>query len=242
MAELVQGKRMAKRTTDPKLAVAYLRVSTEDQNLGPDAQRSAIERWAAANGVEVTSWHVDQGVSGGAPIDSRPGLLSAIDAAADCGAGLLVVAKRDRLARDVMLAAMTEQLLARQGARVVSAAGEGTDGASDDPSAQLMRTLIDAFAQYERALIRARTKAALAVKMALGEVSGTVPYGFERTEAGKLVECASEQSVLSVARTLKASGLSFRAVCAELERAGLISRSGQPFGLTQVVRMLKVAA
>jgi len=234
---------VAKRSlTDSKLAVAYLRVSTEDQNLGPDAQRAAIERWAVANGVTVTSWHTDHGVSGGAAIDKRPGLLAAIDAAGERKAGLLVVAKRDRLARDVMLAAMTEQLLARQGARVVSAAGEGTEGGSDDPSAQLMRTLVDAFAQYERALIRSRTKAALAVKRARGEVSGTVPYGFERTEGGKLVECEDEQRVLAAVQLMRSGGLSFRAVVSELERAGLVSRSGLPFGLTQVARMMKAAA
>lgn len=227
--------------TNAKLAVAYLRVSTEDQNLGPEAQRAAIERWAAANGITVASWHVDQGVSGGAAIDKRPGLLAAVDAAGERKAGLLVVAKRDRLARDVMLAAMTEQLLARQGARVVSAAGEGTEGGSDDPSAQLMRTLVDAFAQYERALIRSRTKAALAVKKARGEISGTVPYGFACAEGGKLVPCDPEQRVLAAIQSMRAGGMSLRAVVAELERAGLVSRSGHAFGLTQVARMVRAA-
>jgi site-specific DNA recombinase len=230
---------MAKRITDPKRAVAYLRVSTEDQNLGPEAQRAAIERWAAANGVAVVAWHQDHGVSGGAPVDARPGLLAAIADVGKLSAGLLVVAKRDRLARDVLIAAMIEQLAARQGARVASAAGEGTE--NDDPSGQLMRTMVDAFSQYERALIQARTKAALGVKRARGEVAGTVPYGFERTAGGKLVQNEAEQRVLSVARELRANGVSFRGVVAALERTGLTSRSGLPFGLTQVARMLKAA-
>lgn len=230
---------MAKRITDPKRAVAYLRVSTEDQNLGPEAQRAAIERWADANGVAVIAWHQDHGVSGGAPVDARPGLLAALADVGKLSAGLLIVAKRDRLARDVLIAAMIEQLLTRQGARVASAAGEGTE--SNDPSGQLMRTMVDAFSQYERALIRARTKAALGVKRARGEVAGTVPYGFERTASGKLVQNEAEQRVLSVARELRTSGVSFRGVVAALERTGLTSRSGLPFGLTQVARMLKAA-
>jgi DNA invertase Pin-like site-specific DNA recombinase len=234
---------MAKRNTDPKRAVGYLRVSTEDQNLGPEAQRAAIELWASRSGVTVTSWHVDQGVSGGASIDSRPGLLAAIDAAGESKAGLLVVAKRDRLARDVMLAAMTEQLLARQGARVVSAAGEGTEGGSDEPAAQLMRTLVDAFAQYERALIRSRTKAALAVKRARGQRVGGVPYGMQLASDGAALELnAAEQAVIARIRSWRAAGLSLRGIVAECERAGIVARSGKPLAQTQVVRILKVAA
>jgi DNA invertase Pin-like site-specific DNA recombinase len=235
--------RMAKRTTDPKRAVAYLRVSTEDQNLGPEAQRAAIEQWATRSGVIVASWHVDQGVSGGAAIDSRPGLLAAIEAAAESKAGLLVVAKRDRLARDVMLAAMTEQLLARQGARVASAAGEGTEGGNDEPAAQLMRTLVDAFAQYERALIRSRTKAALSVKKARGQRVGGVPYGMHLAADGATLEAnAVEQAVIARIQAWRAAGVSLRGIVAECERAGVVARSGKPLVQTQVVRILRVAA
>jgi len=52
-------------------------------------------------------------------------------------------------------------------------------GNGNGPEAQLMRTMIDAFAAYERALIRARTKAALAAKAARGErTSLHAPYGW----------------------------------------------------------------
>ena len=40
---------------------------------------------------------------------------------------VLIVAKRDRLGRDVLNVAMFERLAERKGARIVSAAGEGTD-------------------------------------------------------------------------------------------------------------------
>ena len=50
-----------KKLADPALAVAYLRVSTDDQKLGPEIQRDQIGRWAAANGVAVLSWHFDEG-------------------------------------------------------------------------------------------------------------------------------------------------------------------------------------
>ena len=51
---------------------------------------------------------------------------------------------------------MIESAIARKGARIASAAGEGTD--NDDPSSILMRRMIDAFAEYERLIIKAKTK------------------------------------------------------------------------------------
>ena len=46
-----------KRAGNPTQAVAYIRVSTEDQHLGTEAQRAAITRWATLNGVTVVEWH-----------------------------------------------------------------------------------------------------------------------------------------------------------------------------------------
>ena len=119
----------------------------------------------------MVAWHVDQGVSGAAAVADRPGLLAALAALREHGAGVLVVAKRDRLARDVMAAAMVDRLTCDAGARVLSAAGEGTE--SDDPAAVLMRRMVDAFAEYERALIAARTRAAsLSAAIRSGRSSG----------------------------------------------------------------------
>ena len=216
--------RTARTTADTLAAVAYLRVSTDEQHLGPEAQRAAIEAWATREGVTVVAWHTDAGVSGAAEIARRPGLVAAIAALREHGAGVLIVAKRDRLARDVMAAAMIERMSADAGARVVSAAGEGTD--ASDPSAMLMRRLVDAFAEYERAMIAARTSAALQVKRTRGESTGEAPYGWQTGEGGRLVPNATEQAVIARVRALRASGLSMRAIVAALTAEGVQTRSG----------------
>jgi len=125
------------RTGNPLLAVATIRVSKDSQQLGPEAQRASIEVWAAREGVQVVSWHVDQGVCSVTPIDQRPGLVAALAALREHGAGVLVVAKRDRIARDVVLTATVERAAGALGARVVSAAGEGSTG--DSPADAMMR-------------------------------------------------------------------------------------------------------
>jgi site-specific DNA recombinase len=229
-AEPVHGRALqVKRQGNPTVAVAYLRVSTEDQALGPEAQRAAIERWAQAQGVTVASWHVDQGVSGATPVEDRPALLDAL-AAVQQGAGILVAAKRDRIARDVVIAATVETMSREAGARVVTADGVS---AEDTPEGMLMRTLMDAFAQYERALIRARTKAALAVKKARGERVGSVPFGF-RAEGTVLVQDPQAQREISVVRGLRANGNSFRAIVAAMTVA-----TGRTWHLAQVQRILR---
>jgi DNA invertase Pin-like site-specific DNA recombinase len=231
---------MSKRTTNPLVAVAYVRVSKDDQKLGPEAQRASIESWAAREGIHVAAWCVDQGVCSVTPIDGRPGLVAALAALREHGAGVLVVAKRDRIARDVVLTAGVERAAAHGGAAVVSAAGEGNGTA---PADAFMRTVIDGAAAYERALIRARTKAALAAKAARGERAGGVPYGYRLAADGVRLEAdAAEQAVLAEVRELRAAGLSHRAIVAELGGRGLISRAGRPFEQTQVARMLARAA
>lgn len=227
--------RSRKRAGDPSRAVAYIRVSTEEQHLGPEAQRAAIERWAAGAGVEVAAWHEDR-MSGASPLDRRPGLVLALADLVDLGAGVLVVAKRDRLARDVVVAAMVEGAAAARGAVVVSAAGEGN---GDDPAGLLMRRIVDVFSEYERAMIRARTKAALAAKARRGERVGTVPYGWRVGEDGaRLMPDPEEEAVLERIRAMAGAGMSLRAIADALNRAGTPAR-GARWHFTGVGKLLR---
>ncbi len=220
-------------------AIGYVRVSTDEQVLGPDAQRHAIEGWARANGATLAAVHVDMGVSGAAPLEDCPALVGALTDVRAHRATVLVVAKRDRLARDVMKAGMVEALLRRQGARCVSAAGEG-DG--EGPADALMRTIIDAFAQYERALIGARTKAGLAVKRARGELVGSVPLGFALAPDGvHLAPDAAEAAAVARAVALRAEGLTLAAVADRLLVEGHRPRTGARWYAAQVARMVRKA-
>lgn len=221
----------------PSRAVGYLRVSKEEQALSPVAQREAIVRWCKANDAELVAVFEDIDVSGGTPLDRRPGLLAAITELERKNAGMLVVAKRDRLARDVMNAAMVERLAERAGARIRSVAGEGTEGDLSDPSGMLMRGIVDLFAQYERAVIRARTKAALAVKAARGERTGQVRFGCRATPDGYIVEHEEEQKVLTRILELRKNGLSIRAIASQLQADGEPCR-GTRWHPTTIARLI----
>ena len=219
--------------------IAYLRVSTDEQSNGLEVQRTEIARAAASRGLIVASWHVDAGVSGGIAIDKRPALMAALGALSK--GDVLMVQKRDRLARDVGAAILIEGIVAKAKATIESAHGEGSGASDDDPMAFAFRRMSDVFAQVERLQIKARTKAAMSRKKARGEVCGCVPYGFRR-DGIQLVEDAAEQEVLACARGLRAAGLTQWQVVAELAASGHLARSGKPFGLSQVQRMFQVSA
>lgn len=228
------------RKGDPLVAVAYLRVSTDEQTLGLDAQRATVEAWASTQGVSVVAWCVDEGISGGAALEARPDLVRAIGLLREHRAGSLVVAKRDRLARDVIVAAMVERLAADAGASVLSVAGEGSD-ATDDPSSALLRRMVDAFAEYERAIISLRTRKALAVKRAKGQaIGGNPPWGY-RTEGDRWVPDEREQRVLALVLQLRDKGATFASIVQTLTLAGFTTRNGRPFSRPGVFNLVRDA-
>jgi DNA invertase Pin-like site-specific DNA recombinase len=89
--------------TTTQQAVGYIRVSTAEQGrsgLGLDAQRTAIQSFAKAEGFTITAWFEDvQTGKGSDALAQRPGLRAALDASRAARTPL-ITAKLDRLARD----------------------------------------------------------------------------------------------------------------------------------------------
>jgi len=190
--------------------IGYVRVSTEEQDLGADAQKAAIERWVAGQeGAELVSMHYDLGISGATSLDYRPGLQDALNAVKANKPAMLVVAKRDRLARDVLISAMVTRLVQRENGRIVSVDGVGN---GEGPEQTLLGHIIDAFAEYERALIRARTRAALQVKHKRHEFyGGSIPYGFKLgADAATLEVDQEERDIIEKMAQLKSESRSFK--------------------------------
>lgn len=171
--------------------VAYQRASTRDQKNSLDAQRAAVKAWAKAKGLAVSSWHEDIGVSGATNVEDRPGLMAALREIGD--GDTLVAATRDRLARSIIVAAVLDSLVREAGGTIATA-----DGVSDEqtPEGHLVRGIFDIIAEFERARIRARTRAAMQVLRGRGQVTtGNLPYGFRR-EGKRLLPDYFQQSVI----------------------------------------------
>jgi DNA invertase Pin-like site-specific DNA recombinase len=143
----------------------YGRVSTSEQGvsgLGLDAQRHAVVQAAEQRGWGPVCWHQD--TASGASLQQRPALAALLDRL-DRDGGTLVVAKLDRLSRSVSDLA---QLLARAQQRGWTLVLLDTGVDTTTPAGGLVAHVVAATAQYERELIAARTRDALAQARARG--------------------------------------------------------------------------
>jgi len=223
-----------------KRAVIYLRVSTEEQaqsGLGLEAQERACREFCEKSNFKVAGVFRDEGVSGRIRPEEREGFMSA--AAAMKRGDALVVAKRDRLARDREVVVAVERIVRLKGP-LLSASGEGTSLDSNDPFATLFSHMIDAFSQFERGMISHRTKAALQSKRSKGQrVSHQLPYGYKAGADGIHLEpCKKEQKTLLRMRQLRAKGLPYREIACALTKEGLLNREGKPWQHVSVHRIL----
>lgn len=204
-------------------AVAYLRLSKDDGTYGIEAQRAAIEKWAREASAEVALWCVDEGVSGDTPPERRKGLSEAIRGLSR--GDILVVARRDRLARDLLISIALERTLAKMGVQIVSADGSGN---GDSPQDELMRNMLGSVAQFEKSLIRMRTKAALERARSQGKRIGAL--GVEHTKP----------DVVAKIQEMRAAGLGYKAIAQQLNVAGVKTarRDGHAWHATTVKRIL----
>jgi DNA invertase Pin-like site-specific DNA recombinase len=212
--------------------VAYLRVSTDrqaEEGLGLEVQKQAIGTWARANDHRVVLCARDEGVSGSNGLDTREGLADALETLKSRQAGGLIVYRLDRLARDLVL---QEQLLAdirRMGADVFSTSSAEASYLTDDPddpSRKLIRQVLGAVNEYERAMIALRLRAGRRKKHDNGGYAyGSPPYGW-RAVGRELVEHPHEQAALARMRTLRAAGASYRDVAAALTNEGYEPKRG----------------
>lgn len=222
------------------IAVGYIRVSTDEQKLGPQAQEKALRAWCKKHGVKLVSVHTDEGVSGGLELEKRPALVAAIDSVKEHGAIYLVAHKRDRVARDREVMGTLGLMLRRMGCTIQTTDRPPKDADDLEPFEKAMDGITDVFAEFERSMIRARTKAALALKKARGERTGNVPYGYTLDEDGvHLTEDPDEQVMVEYIKELREDGCSLRTICEYLEGEGFEPRSGERFYPSTIKRILE---
>jgi len=211
-----------------KKAIGYIRVSTTEQlsGFGLDVQEQAIRECCKAKGLHLVEVFRDEGQSGSNGLEARVGLAGALATLKAEEASMLVVYRLDRLARDLILQETLLETLRDQGTPVVSASEPDLDTATDDPTKVLIRQIIGAVSQYERAVIRGRMVAGKAAKRERGGyLGGTVPYGF-RLEDGQVIPHDDEQEIVALVGRLRAAGASLREIAAELDTQGFRPRDG----------------
>jgi DNA invertase Pin-like site-specific DNA recombinase len=227
----------AKVAGKPTPAVAYYRTSSA-ANVGPDKdslarQRSAVTAYAKARGLEVVREFHDAAVSGADPIDRRPGFVEMLAYIHSDGARTILVETANRFARDLAVQLTGHDLLRTRGVELVPV--DAPDHFADDtPTARMVRQILGAVAEFEKASLVLKLRGARDRRSAaLGRrVEGRKGYG---ATAPALV-CEAKRLARRNPRTGRKRSL--RAIAAELAGLGFLNGKGRPFAAAQVVRLL----
>jgi len=223
---------MAKEMTK---AVAYLRTSSA-ANVGADKdsdtrQRVAIAAFAKVSGYEMVGEYYDAAVSGADPVSQRPGFMEMLRRIASNGAKTIIVESPDRFARDLIVQLAGHDMLKAQGIALVPTTAPDFF-TEDTPTAVLVRQVLGAIAQFEKASAVAKLAAARKRKReATGKCEG-------RKSLAEL-----HPDVVVLARRLrrrrpKGGQRSLREISAELSAAGHVNERGKPYNAKSVASML----
>jgi DNA invertase Pin-like site-specific DNA recombinase len=222
-------------------SVAYLRTSSA-ANVGEEKdsakrQTEAIYAYAGRNGIEVVASFYDAAVSGADPLDSRPGfadLLAFVDRHNENGGSVraIIVETANRFARDLIVQETGYAMLKTRGIDLIAADSPGSF-LEDTPTAIMVRQILGAVAQFEKASTVAKLRAARDRKRAAtGKCEGRRGHAELRPEAVALAKRFHRRNPKTGKRR------SLRIIAAELAAAGYVNEAGRPFHPGSVRSML----
>jgi DNA invertase Pin-like site-specific DNA recombinase len=216
-------------------AIAYLRTSSA-ANVGADKdsdrrQREAIAAFASRAGYELVGEFYDAAVSGADPIDTRPGFAAMLERIEGNGVRTIIVETASRFARDLMVQEVGHAKLRERGIDLIAADNPGSF-IDDTPTARLVRQVLGAISEFDKAMTVAKLRGARERKRRdLGKCEG-------RKSHAEL-----NPALVATAKRLrrqkpKGGRMSLRAISTELAARGYLNENGRPFAAASVQAML----
>lgn len=198
-------------------AIIYTRFSPRanaDKCESCEVQRDYCEKYAAAHGMEIAAVFDDPDVSGAD--EYREKLWQAIEALPK--GGVLLVYKRDRLARNVYLSEQINRAVEKKGATIEAVTG---DVQGNSAETVMIRQVLAAIAEYERKMIASRTRHAMRFHQSQGRRMGSeCPYGWmpDPADAKRMLPCQRELAVVEEIRAKHAEGMAYHAIMTWLNK------------------------
>jgi DNA invertase Pin-like site-specific DNA recombinase len=228
-------------------AVAYLRTSSAT-NVGADKdsekrQRQAIEAFAKSGGFEIVASYYDEAVSGADHVTARPGFAAMLERIASNGVRTIIVETANRFARDLMVQEVGHAMLKERGITLIAA--DSPDSFLDDtPTARLIRQVLGAVSEFEKAMIvsklkgardRKRTALANAAKDDRSirvKVEGRKSYGEINPDMVRLAKRLHRYPANGKRRSL-------REISSALASAGFVTGTGKPYAAAAIAKMIE---
>lgn len=214
--------------------VAYCRVSTDGQvgedKFGIEAQKEQIMGYCSRNDMQISAWYIDEGVSGAK--EERPEfdkILFSDGEVENPPVEAVVVAKSDRVARDINIYYYYKMLLRKKDVQLISIS-------EDFGQFGVFSNMLEAFtlcvAEMERQNITKRTSSGRAVKASKGGYSGgRPPYGY-KSQNGVLTVIDDEADVVREVFAMKSGGATYKQIVDKLNAEGRKSRSGSAWAIS----------
>ncbi len=211
-------------------AIGYIRCSTQEQadsGLGLTAQTERIRAYSKMKGMALLGIVEDPGVSGGKPLADRDGGHELLRIIKKRQTDAVIMLKLDRMFRNAGDCLTTVERWEKAGValHIVDLGNNAIDTTS--AAGRFMLVVLAGAAEMERNLVRERTKAAMGVKRANGELAGGLPYGYTLAADGvTLIPNDAEQETIGAIRTMRGENLSFTKIAASLTAQGIPTKRG----------------
>jgi DNA invertase Pin-like site-specific DNA recombinase len=198
-------------------------------------QRTAIANYARRHSITIVEEFRDGGVSGTRELASRPGLAALLDRLEHNGVRLVLVERADRVARDLLVSEVILGQFRKSNVRVVDASGTNLTAEDGDPTRTLIRQVLGAVSQFEKAVLVLKLRAARdRMRVRTGRCEGRRPFGYY----------PHEQQAVTLIRALRrkprnGSPLSFAEVARRLNDQGVSTRTGAPWSAGSVFAIVK---
>jgi DNA invertase Pin-like site-specific DNA recombinase len=220
--------------------VGYMRTSsTTNVGDGKDSearQRKAIEGYAKTSGAVIVDWFYDAAVSGADPIEARPGFAELLARIANNGVRTIIVETANRFARDLMVQEVGYAMLRGLGVTLV-AADSPPSFLDDGPTSNLIRQILGAVSEFDKAVTVAKLKGARdRIRRAQGKCEGRKAYA-EREGGQELVAMARQRR-----GNLNGQPQSLRKIAAYLAERGCVTPSGRPYSASAISSMLGIGS
>jgi DNA invertase Pin-like site-specific DNA recombinase len=224
---------MASKVKTP--AISYLRTSSA-ANVGADKdserrQREAIAAFARRAGYELVAEEYDAAVSGADPIDARPGFAAMLERIEGNGVRTIIVETASRFARDLMVQEVGHAKLRERGIDLI-AADNPSSFIDDTPTAKLVRQVLGAISEFDKAMTVAKLRGARERKRReAGKCEGRKSHAERNPELVALVRQLRR-------RRPKGGQRSLREISDELAQRGIMNERGNQFSATSIASML----
>ncbi|MEA5004728.1 MAG: recombinase family protein [Christensenella sp.] len=215
--------------------VIYARYSSDSQREESiEGQIRECMEFAEQKGITILGSYVDRALS--AKTDNRPEFQRMIKDSAKGLFEIVLVWKLDRFARDRYDSAHYKMILRKNGAKVVSA----KENISDGPEGIILESMLEGYAEYYSAelsekIVRGQKENALKGKYN----GGALPLGYTTNSEQNYLIDAAAASIVREIFTRYADGETVKEICDTLNSRGIMTQRNRPFNKNSLHTMLK---